>query len=607
MSAGIIGIDFGTTNSLVAFMDGDRPSLIPNARGARSTPSAVALSSKGEILVGESAKNQAFINPGNTVLAIKRLLGGSVPVLMGQREYRPPEIVALILGALRADAERHLGRVVVKAVVTAPAHFSEPARRGLLEAGRLAGLEIVRLLNEPTAASLARAWLAAGKDGIEAAAARARLLLIYDFGGGTFDVTILRQEGRDCSVLASRGDGKLGGIDLDRELYQRAKRHFSEAYGLDVESDRLLAQQLTDQSERAKIELSERVETTLALPFAYRSVDGSLLHPEFTLGRVEFETLALPFIERSLELTVRALEDARVEAREIDSLILSGGSSRIPLVRRLIEERLGLRPSGGINPDEIVALGAAVEGALISGSERLTVRDVVSRSYGVEIDGGRFTPLIRKNSPVPATRQRMFTTVTDNQDSVEIHVLQGESTVISENLSLGRFLLAGLRPVTAGMPRIAVDFTIDESNILHVSARDLESGSIQAITIVDLDRGSSDESAEALAGKISGLRARLEELRSGATMEGSLDTEVRAAIEGGASAEPSLGVDKLRVLRAELEGLVGELLSRAVRVPRREAALREAPNPGVAADAAPVHIVQPAGKKRDRRRRDTRT
>ncbi|MFZ4615986.1 MAG: Hsp70 family protein, partial [Rectinemataceae bacterium] len=324
-----------------------------------------------------------------------------------------------------------------------------------------------------------------------------------------------------------------------------------------------------------------------------------------------------PFIERSLELTVRALEDARVEATEIDSLILSGGSSRIPLVRRLIEERLGLRPSGGINPDEIVALGAAVEGALMAGSERLTVRDVVSRSYGVEIDGGRFTPLIRKNSPVPATRQRMFTTVTDNQDSVEIHVLQGESTVISENLSLGRFLLAGLRPVTAGMPRIAVDFTIDESNILHVSARDLESGSIQAITIVDLDRGSSDESAEALAGKISGLRARLEELRSGAKVEGSLDTEVQAAIEGGASVEPSLGVDKLRVLRAELEGLVGELLSRAVRAPMREAALREAPTPVAPTpvaptpedtdDTAPVHAVQPAGKKKDRRRRDTQT
>lgn len=561
MTSGIVGIDFGTTNSLVSFMDGDRPSLVPNARGARSTPSVVALSSKGDVLVGESAKNQALLNPGDTVLGVKRLLGDTSTVTMGGRDYRSAEIAALILGSLRADAERHLGRSIEKAVVTAPANFSEPARRALMEAGRIAGLEILRILNEPTAAALARAWHTADI----AADSGAKLLLVYDFGGGTFDVTILRQDGRECAVLASRGDGRLGGMDLDRELVARAKAVFAERFDLEVDRDRLLVQQVSDQAERAKIELSERPEATIALPFALRSGDGGLVHPQFAISREEFEVLAGPFIERTMELTARALSDAGIEAAKVDRLILSGGSSRIPLVRRLLGERFGLKPEGAVNPEEVVALGAAVESALVDGSERLRVRDVVSRTYGVEIDGGRFVPLIRKNSPVPSSRQRMFTTVTDDQDSVEVHVLQGESAKVADNLSLGRFLLSGLNPAAAGVPRIQVDFTIDESDILHVSARDLETGLEQAIRIVDLQRGVSDESAASLAAKARELAERLSALAASSPQEGALVAEVADAVSRGRAAAESDGEGRLRILRAELEGLVGELLSRGAK------------------------------------------
>jgi molecular chaperone DnaK len=567
MTGGILGIDFGTTNSLVSFMDGDRPALVPNARGSRTTPSAVALTARGEFLVGESAKNQALVNPESTVLAVKRLLGDEGDIVMGGKKLRPSEVAALILSALRADAERHLGRAADKAVITAPAHFSEPARRALLEAGRIAGFEILRILNEPTAAALARAGLEAGRD---AATKASGLLLVYDFGGGTFDVTVLSQEGRECRVLASRGDGRLGGIDLDRELYTRAAAVFSEGYGIDLEADRRLPQQLAEQSERAKIELSERGEASIVLPFATRAADGGLIHPELAVTRGEFEALALPWVEKTLELTAKALAEAGVAASEVGRLVLSGGSSRIPLVRRLIAERFGLSPAGAINPEEIVALGAAVEGALLGGSERLKVLDVVSRTYGVEIDGRRFVPLIRKNSPVPAVKQRMFTTVADDQDSVEIHVLQGESPEVDEDLSLGRFLLAGLRTAPAGVPRIAVDFSIDESDILHVSARDLETGIEQAITIVDLGRGADGEGADILASKSRRLADRLEELLDAAPVDRALEAEVRNAVERGRAASETEGEGRLRILRAELEGLVGELLSRGAKTGRRE-------------------------------------
>ena len=559
----VIGIDFGTTNSLCAFLDGDRPTIIPNARGQRATPSVVAVTAKGEYLVGESAKNQALVNPENTVAGVKRLLGSTGLLSMGGKGWRPEELVAMILGSLRLDAERHLGREVGEAVVTAPAHFSDRERRALVEAGRLAGLEILRIVNEPTAAAVARAWNALGK--AESPGRGPSTILVYDFGGGTFDVTLLEQDGSECAVLASRGDGRLGGADLDAELRRRAAAAFKAEHGLEVDEDRFLAQQLTEAAERAKIELSEREEAVIGIPFALAR--GCVVHPSLALSRDSFEEIARPYVERSLELARRALEDARIPASSVDALVLSGGSSRIPLVRRLLAENLGLEPEGGINPEEIVALGAAAWAGLAAGTGRLRVRDVVSRTYGVEIDGGSFVPLIRKNSPVPASRSRVFTTVQDGQDSVEIHILQGEGEKASENLSLGRFLLAGVRPAQAGEPRIKVDFSIDESDMLRVGARDLDTGAEQAISIADFDRGASADGREELAVKAGLLADRLDELEAGLQLERGLRAELdeiraraRAAARGDAPASSSLG--ELRLLKAELEGLVGELLAR---------------------------------------------
>jgi molecular chaperone DnaK len=564
----VIGIDFGTTNSLCAWLDGDRPTIIPNARGSRYTPSVVAVTPRGDVLVGESAKNQAFVNPDNTVAGVKRFLGSASRLSMGGKSWRPEEIVAMVLGSLKRDAESFLAASVDRAVISAPAHFSDRERRALAEAGKLAGLEVLRIVNEPTAAAIARAWESSSR--VEARDGKAgpekSLVLVYDYGGGTFDVSVLKREGGNWRVLASRGDGRLGGDDLDRELRRLAGARFR-AEGLDPETDRFLAQQLAEAAERAKIELSERHEASISLAFA--SVGGKILHPTLELRRSDLEAIAGPYVERSLALVDRTLRDAGVASGDLDSLVLSGGSSRIPLVRRRLRERLGREPEGGVNPEEVVALGAAVWAALVSDSgeaaERISVRDVVSRSYGVEVDGGVFVPLIGKNSAVPSTRSRVFTTVADGQDSVEIHVLQGESEAASENLSLGRFLLAGLRPAKAGRARVKVAFTIDESDMLHVAAMDQESGAEQAISIADIGKGPSDEGRDELARKADLLAERLEELREGLALEHGLESElddIRERLRRAIDSKAGEGV--LRMLKAELEGLVGELLARRV-------------------------------------------
>ncbi len=589
----LIGIDFGTTNSLVGYLDGDRPIIVPNSRGSRFTPTVVALSSRGELLVGESARNQASLNPEKTVAGIKGLLASRGDILLGGTAYRPEELAAIVLSSLKADAEAFLGRTVTGAVITAPAHFSELERRSLVEAGRIAGLEVRRILNEPTAAALARAWEAAQAETLPLARGRTKsskpakpaqdpalgegssLILVYDFGGGTFDVTLLRQTGQDCQVLSSRGDGRLGGRDLDREIYSLAAASFRDRYGLEVDKDPLLVQALVDQAEKAKIELSERREAEISLPFALAPSQPapaggpgpSILHPVYSLDRAGFESLARPLVERSLELTAKALADAGIPAASVDVLVLSGGSSRIPLVRRLLKEVLGLSPAGGVNPEEIVALGAAVATGLDLAPSpgqgaRLRVRDVVSRTYGVEIDGGVFVPLIRKNSPVPARRSRVFTTVEDNQDSVEIHVLQGESKASGDNLSLGRFLLAGIKRSKAGGPQIRVDFSIDESDILHVTALDLDMGVAQAISIADLGRGARAENPQDLVAKIGLLAARLRELSSGLGLESGLEAELEEAGQRARGASPLHAEGELKLLKAELEGLLGEVLAR---------------------------------------------
>ncbi len=538
-------------------MDGDRPALIQNRRGGRITPSVVAVSAKGEILVGESAKNQALVNPENTIAGIKRHIGSVNFLSMGGKSWRPEELAAMILSSLRQDAESLLGTRVAAAVVTVPANFSDKQRRGVAEAGRLAGLDVLNLVNEPTAAAIAQAWSASASRPLTSTRS---YVLVYDFGGGTFDVTLLAQEGMECAVLASRGDGRLGGADIDRELYRMAAAAFREGYGLEVESDRFLAQQLAEAAERAKIELSEREESAIGIPFAVSN--GAVVHPLFDITRSSFDLAASPYVERSLELTQRLLAEAGISPNEVDRLVLSGGSSRMPIVRRLIAERLGLKPQGGVNPEEIVALGAAAWAFIQEGSDRLHVRDVVSGSYGVEIDGGRFIPLIRKNTPVPASHSRVFTTVTDGQNSVEIHVLQGESPAVADNVSLGRFLLSGIRDAGRGEPRIEVNFGIDESDMLHVSALDLDTGAAQEISIADVDGTTVPENPAELRAKLRLLSDRLGELRSGLSLERGLEAEIDELRAQAERRGDGAGEAELRLLKAELEGLIGELLAR---------------------------------------------
>jgi molecular chaperone DnaK len=552
-----IGIDFGTTNSLCAWLEDDRPVIIPNARGSRYTPSVVARSTKGEIFVGESAKNQALVNPDRTIAGVKRMLGTGSLLSLGDAQYRPEELAAFILGSLKRDAEMFIGSEIEAAVISAPAHFSDTERRSVSEAGRIAGLDVQRIVNEPTAAAVARAWEARRKSD-----ARDRgIFLVYDFGGGTFDVTILKQEGPVCTVLASRGDGHLGGSDIDRELRRIAASHFA-GEGLDLESDRYLAQQLSEAVERAKIELSERREASISLVFA--SSGGRIFHPSFELNREYFEEIAEPYVQRSIELTEKTIRDSGLDVSEIDALILSGGSSRMPIVRRMLEEHFEIRIEGGINPEEIVALGTAVWTSIINDPKALGlhVRDVVARSYGVEADKGVFIPLIRKNSPVPVVKSRTFTTVTDHQDSVEIHILQGESPLASENLSLGRFLLSGIRAARAGEPRIRVDFEIDESDMLHVSARDLDTGAAQTINIPSRACDGSDIPLEELKKKTRVLMQRLDELRIGLKLERGLEAEIEEVLKKARSLEEKANPSELGLVRAELEGLVGEILAR---------------------------------------------
>jgi molecular chaperone DnaK len=566
----IIGIDFGTTNSLCAWLEGDRPSIIPNARGARCTPSVVARSAKGEILVGESAKNQALVNPDRTVSGVKRMLGSGGLLTLGDVRYRPEELAAFILGSLRRDVESYIGAEIRRAVISAPAHFTDTERKSLAEAGRIAGIEVQRIVNEPTAAAVARAWEARRSDDTRGGS----ILLVYDFGGGTFDVTVLKQEGALCTVLASRGDGHLGGTDIDRELRRIAASRFAEE-GLDFESDRFLAQQLSEAVERAKIELSERRETSIALVFA--SSGGRVSHPSFELSREQFEEIAEPYVRRSIELTEKAISDSGLDAADIDALILSGGSSRMPIVRRMLERRFGLKIEGGINPEEIVALGAAAWASLVddgrSGGGRLHIRDVVSRTYGVEAEGGVFIPLIRKNSPVPVVKSRTFTTVSDRQDSVEIHVLQGESPAASENISLGRFLLSGIRAAKAGEPRIRVDFEIDESDMLHVSARDLDTGAAQTVSIPSRGYDGAVDPPEVLEKKTAVLVQRLEELRMGLDLERGLQAELDDVVQRARSAQTGSKAPDLGMIRMELEALVGELLARRAEAREDPAAL----------------------------------
>jgi molecular chaperone DnaK len=478
----ILGIDLGTTNSAMAVMEGGDPEIIENTEGDRTTPSVVAFSEDGERLVGKTAKNQAVQNPDRTIQSIKRHMGEEYEVTVDDEDYTPEQISAMILQKIKRDAEEYLGEEVEKAVITVPAYFSDAQRQATKDAGKIAGLEVERIVNEPTAASMAY-----GLDDESD-----QTVLVYDLGGGTFDVSILDLGGGVYEVVATSGDNDLGGDDWDNAIIEHLATEFEEEHGIDLREDRQALQRLKDAAEEAKIELSSRKETTINLPFIAAGDDGPI-NLETSLTRAKFESLTEDLLERTKGPTEQAMEDAGVDEDEIDEVILVGGSTRMPQVREFIEDEVGIEPRRDVNPDEAVALGAAIQGGVLSGEvDDLVLLDVTPLSLGIETKGGVFTRLIDRNTTIPTEASKVFTTAADNQTSVTIRVFQGEREIAEENELLDEFMLSGIPPAPAGTPQIEVKFSIDENGIVNVEAEDKGSGNTESVTI-EGGTGLSDE------------------------------------------------------------------------------------------------------------------
>ncbi|HHY99332.1 MAG TPA: molecular chaperone DnaK [Firmicutes bacterium] len=470
----VVGIDLGTTNSVIAVMEGGEPRVIPNAEGSRLTPSVVAFTKTGERMVGQLAKRQAITNPERTVISIKRRMGTDYRVKIDDKEYTPQEISAMILRKLKEDAEAFLGEKIEKAVITCPAYFTDSQRQATKDAGRIAGLEVLRIINEPTAASLAYGLDKSGD----------HTILVFDLGGGTFDVSILEIGDGVFHVKATNGNNLLGGDDFDRKITEYLCQEFYKRTGVDLKRDRVAMQRLTEAAEKAKIELSTLFTTTINLPFISVDSSGQPLHLDETLTRAKFEELTRDLVEKTMGPTKQALADAGLEPKDIDKVILVGGSTRIPAVQEAIKRLMGKEPHKGVNPDECVAIGAAIQAGVLTGEVRdLLLLDVTPLSLGIETLGGVFTKIIDRNTTIPVTKKQIFSTAADNQTSVEIHVLQGERPMAADNVTLGRFQLTGIPPAPRGVPQIEVAFDIDANGIVNVSAKDLGTGKEQKITI----------------------------------------------------------------------------------------------------------------------------
>src|SRR5512143_688802 len=491
----IIGIDLGTTNSVVAVMEGGEPAVITNPEGSRITPSVVAFTKTGERLVGQVAKRQAVTNPENTVFSIKRFMGrkydevseemkmvpyqvvragnGDARVHASGKEYSPPEISAMILQKLKQAAEEYLGQPVTKAVITVPAYFNDAQRQATKDAGQIAGLEVSRIVNEPTAAALAYG-LDKKKD---------ETIAVYDFGGGTFDISILEVGEGVVEVKSTNGDTHLGGDNLDQRVIDWITAEFKKSDGIDLSKDRMALQRLKEGAEKAKIELSTVTETDINLPFITADQSGPK-HLAMKLTRAKFEQLVDDLLQRTMGPVSQALTDAGVDPKQIDEIVLVGGSTRIPKVQQLVKEFFGKEPHKGVNPDEVVAIGAAVQGGVLAGEVKdVLLLDVTPLSLGIETLGGVMTTLIPRNTTIPTRKSETFSTASDNQTSVEVHVLQGERPMARDNRTLGRFHLVGLPPAPRGIPQIEVSFDIDANGIVHVSAKDLGTGKEQSIKI----------------------------------------------------------------------------------------------------------------------------
>lgn len=481
----VIGIDLGTTNSVVAVLEGGEPIVIPTPEGSRITPSVVAFKPDGERLIGEPAKRQAITNPKRTIMSIKRHMGTDYKVTIDDKSYTPQEISAMILQKLKSDAEAYLGEPVTQAVITVPAYFNDAQRQATKDAGKIAGLEVLRIINEPTAASLAYGLEKEGD----------QTILVFDLGGGTFDVSILELGGGVFEVKATSGDNHLGGDDFDQAIIDYLVSTFKAEQGIDLSKDPMAMQRLKEAAEKAKKDLSGVLSTTISLPFITADASGPK-HLEMTLTRAKFEELTAHLVERTMGPTRRALEDAGLSASQIDKVILVGGSTRIPAVQEAIKKLTGKEPFKGVNPDEVVALGAAIQAGVLSGEVKdIVLLDVTPLSLGIETLGGVFTKLIERNTTIPTSKSQIFSTAADNQTSVEIHVLQGERPMAKDNKTLGRFILSDIPPAPRGVPQIEVKFDIDANGIVNVSAKDLGTGKEQRITITGTS-GLSDEEIE---------------------------------------------------------------------------------------------------------------
>ncbi|MBE8949537.1 MAG: molecular chaperone DnaK [Quinella sp. 3Q1] len=482
----VIGIDLGTTNSVVSVIEGGEPTVITNPEGSRITPSVVGFTKDGQRLVGQLAKRQAVSNPDRTVSSIKRHMGESYKVSIDGKDYTPPEISAMVLQKLKADAEAYLGETVKQAVITVPAYFNDSQRQATKDAGTIAGLEVLRIINEPTAAALAYGL---DKDNDET-------ILVFDLGGGTFDVSILELDEHTFEVKATSGDTHLGGDDFDKKVMDWMVAEFKRDNGIDLSKDKMSAQRLIEAAEKAKIELSSMTSTNINLPFITADASGPK-HLDLTLTRAKFDDLTRDLVERTMGPTRNAMKDAGLTGKDIDKIILVGGSSRIPAVQNAIREILGKEPSKGINPDECVSIGAAIQGGVLAGEfgkgNEILLLDVTPLSLGIETLGGVCTKIIERNTTIPTQKSQVFSTAADGQTSVEIHVLQGEREMAAGNKTLGRFVLSDIPPAPRGVPQIEVTFDIDRNGIVNVSAKDKSTGKEQKITIQSSSGMSKDD------------------------------------------------------------------------------------------------------------------
>ncbi|APT50262.1 molecular chaperone DnaK [Bacillus safensis] len=565
----IIGIDLGTTNSCVAVLEGGEPKVIANAEGARTTPSVVAFKN-GERQVGEVAKRQSITNP-NTIMSVKRHMGTDYKVEVEGKNYTPQEISAIILQHLKSYAEGYLGEEVTKAVITVPAYFNDAERQATKDAGKIAGLEVERIINEPTAAALAY-----GLDKTE----EDQTILVYDLGGGTFDVSILELGDGVFEVRSTAGDNRLGGDDFDQVIIDHLVAEFKKENGIDLSKDKMALQRLKDAAEKAKKDLSGVSSTQISLPFITAGEAGPL-HLELTLTRAKFEELSADLVERTMTPVRQSLKDAGLSASEIDKVILVGGSTRIPAVQEAIKKETGKEPHKGVNPDEVVALGAAIQGGVITGDVKdVVLLDVTPLSLGIETMGGVFTKLIERNTTIPTSKSQVFSTAADNQTAVDIHVLQGERPMAADNKTLGRFQLTDIPPAPRGVPQIEVSFDIDKNGIVNVRAKDMGTGKEQNITIKSSSGLSDDEiekmvkeaeeNAEADAKKKEEIEVRNEADQLVFTtektlkdLEGKIDEEqvkkandakdaLKAAIEKGEFEDIKAKKDELQTIVQEL-------------------------------------------------------